>query len=170
MKRTLLTVLVCLVAGSLFAQKYAFVNSETVFKNAPGSAAAQDKITALQEQYQKQMETEYANLEALFQQYQNEKGRLSSEQRKVREQAILDREDDVKKMQEQYFGQEGLLAKKSEELFKPIQEKVQQAIQYVAKANGIGMVLDIASGMSIMYYDEQLDISDRVIETLRKMK
>lgn len=170
MKRMVLLLLVFLTAGSLTAQNYAVIHSQNILNSLPEYTAAQEKIAGLQEQYQQKLQDEYSVLEEMFQQYQKEKAGLSPERRRVREQQIMDREKDVKALQEQYFGQEGTLAKTSEVLFKPIQESMEEAIRYIAGRKGYSLVLDIASGMGVVHYDPQIDISNLVVERLQSVR
>lgn len=165
MKRVVLTLLACICVTALSAQRYAVVNSQTVFENMDEYTAAQDQIQKLQDQYQSVLEKQYTALETLFQKYQDEKSSLSSAQRKVREQNILDREEEVKQLQERYFGQDGELAQESEALFSPLQERVQTGIEYIAKKNGYDLVLE-ASG--VMYFNENIDITNLVISYICK--
>ncbi|MFA5444258.1 MAG: OmpH family outer membrane protein [Bacteroidales bacterium] len=170
MKRMILFLLVSLVTGSLSAQKYAVMNSETILEVLPEYSSAQDQISDLQEQYQQKIQAEYDQLEVMFQQYQNDKARLSAQQKKEREQEILEREEEVKAMQEQYFGKEGTLAKTSEVLFKPIQDRLQEAISYIAEEQGYALIIDIATGMGVVHYTPEIDISNLVLERLQAVR
>ncbi|HOO42413.1 MAG TPA: OmpH family outer membrane protein [Bacteroidales bacterium] len=170
MKRVFLFLLVILVTGSLSAQKYAVMNSETILAALSEYTSAQEQISDLQEQYQQKIQGEYDQLEAMFQQYQNDKTRLSAQQKTAREQEILDREEEVKAMQEQYFGNEGTLAKTSEVLFKPIQDRLQEAIDYIAKKQGYALIIDIAAGMGVVHYSPEIDISNLVLERLQAVR
>jgi outer membrane protein len=170
MKRVVLFLLVSLVTGSMSAQNYAVINSETILGALPEYTSAQEQISDLQEQYQQKIQAEYDQLEAMFQQYQNDKARLSAQQKNAREQEILDREEEVKAMQEQYFGQEGTLAKTSEVLFKPIQDRMQEAVKYVAERQGFALIIDIATGMGVVHYSPDIDISNLVLERLQAVR
>ncbi len=170
MKRVVLFFLVSLVTGSMSAQNYAVMNSETILGALPEYTSAQEQISDLQEQYQQKIQAEYDQLEAMFQQYQNDKARLSAQQKNAREQEILDREEEVKAMQEQYFGQEGTLAKTSEVLFKPIQDRMQEAVKYIAERQGFALIIDIATGMGVVHYSPDIDISNLVLERLQAVR
>jgi outer membrane protein len=170
MKRVVLFLLVSLVTGSMSAQNYAVINSETILGALPEYTSAQEQISDLQEQYQQKIQAEYDQLETMFQQYQNDKARLSAQQKNAREQEILDREEEVKAMQEQYFGQEGTLAKTSEVLFKPIQDRMQEAVKYVAERQGFALIIDIATGMGVVHYSPDIDISNLVLERLQAVR
>jgi len=170
MKRMVLFLMICMVAGSLYAQKYAIIHSQNILSALPEYTSAQEQIARLQEQYQEKLQAEYDALEEMFQQYQKDKADLTAQQRRIYEQQILDREKEVKALQEQYFGQEGTLAKTSEVLFKPIQERMQDTVRQIAESQGYSMVLDIASGMGVIYYAPQKDISDLVIARLQGVR
>ncbi|NLA15995.1 MAG: OmpH family outer membrane protein [Bacteroidales bacterium] len=170
MKRVVLFLLASLMAASLPAQKYAIVDTEKILEALPEYTAAQEQISSMQEQYTEKLQKEYDLLEALFQKYQSDKGALTPEQRKIREQQIINREKEVKEMQEQYFGQEGTMTKVSEALFKPIQQKLQEAIRHVAEQNGYSLVLDVSAGMGILHYAPGIDISHLVKERLQHVR
>ncbi len=106
----------------------------------------------------------------MFQQYQNQKATLTAQQRRTYEQEILDREKEVKQLQEQYFGQEGTLAKTTEVLFKPIQERMQDTVREIAERYGYSLVLDVSAGMGVVYYIPDIDISNLVIERLQGVR
>ena len=170
MKRMVLFLMASLMAVTLPAQKYAVVDYEKILESLPEYTSAQEQISRLQEQYQQKLQEEYTRLEEIFQKYQTEKGNLNTQQRKMREQQILDREKEVKAMQEQYFGQEGTMAKASETLFKPIQERLQEAIKYIADKNGYSLVLDVSAGMGIVHYGPEIDISPLVKDILEQVR
>ncbi len=170
MKRMIFFLLVSLVAVGMSAQNYAVINSETILGSLPEYTSAQEQISDLQEQYQQKIQAEYDQLEAMFQQYQNDKARLSAQQKSAREQEILDREEEVKALQEQYFGKEGTLAKTSEVLFKPIQDRLQEAIKYIADNKDFSLVIDIAAGMGVVHYSPDIDISNLVLERLQTVR
>ncbi len=145
-------------------------HSQNILGALPEYTSAQEQIARLQEQYQQKLQTEYDALEAMFQQYQNQKATLTAQQRRTYEQEILDREKEVKQLQEQYFGQEGTLAKTTEVLFKPIQERMQDTVREIAERYGYSLVLDVSAGMGVVYYIPDIDISNLVIERLQGVR
>ena len=96
MKRMVLFLMICMVAGSLYAQKYAIIHSQNILSALPEYTSAQEQIARLQEQYQEKLQAEYDALEEMFQQYQKDKADLTAQQRRIYEQQILDREKEVK--------------------------------------------------------------------------
>ena len=165
MKKTLLTgVTAFLAAFTLQAQNYMIVNTEKIFKSIPAYTQALETLEQQTETYQKNIDDAYAQIEALYQDYESKKSMLPEATRIVREDEIIQREREVIKYEEAVFGQEGELIKKRIELIKPIQDKVFAAIDKYAKDNNFGLVLDIASNPSILYYSPSLDKTDEIIE------
>ena len=102
----------------------------------------------------------------MYSKYQTEMLLLSEDQKRAREQAIVDKEQEAKNLQMQYFGSEGQLYQKRTELIQPIQEKVYTAMKEVAQTKNYAFVLDLASGTSVLYASDKNDISDDVLDQL----
>ena len=91
---------------------------------------------------------------------------LSEDQKHARKQEIINKEQEAKTLQMQYFGSEGQLFQKRTELIQPIQEKIYTAMQNLAQSKGYAFVFDLASGTSILYANDKNDISDDVLDEL----
>lgn len=152
------------IAG--FAQKYAFVDTEYILNNIPSYTAAQNKLDEISIEWQKEIEAKYAEIDRLYKNYQAEKVLLSEENRTKKEQEIIKKEREVKKLQNEYFSQEGALFKKREELIKPIQDEVYNAVKEIANENGYAVIFDTASGPTVLYSNPRYDISDEVLQKL----
>lgn len=167
MKKLFITLVITLfAAGVVSAQKFAYVDTDYILKKIPSYKTAQDQIEKLSAQYQKEVEAGYKRVEELFNKYQSEKALLSESMRQTREKEIVDREREVKELQQKYFGPEGALAKKQEELMKPIQDQVFNAIKTIANDGGYATIFDVSSNPGIIYNNPKYDISDKVVEKL----
>ena len=100
----------------------------------------------------------------MYQKYQAESVLLPDDIKRKREEEIVSKEKEVKELQRKYFGQEGELYKKRQELVKPIQEKVYNAIESIAATNNYSFVFDKAGGMTLLYSNPKFDISDDVLD------
>ena len=114
------------------AQKYAFVDSEYIRKNIPAFTTAQEQLDKLSKQWEKEVSDGYAVVEQMYKSYQNESVLLSQDMKTKREEAIITKEKEMKDLQNKYFGVEGDLFKKREELVKPIQDEIIKAIKEIA--------------------------------------
>jgi outer membrane protein len=167
MKRTLLMLTVLFLQfGFAAAQKYAFVDTEYILNNIPNYKAAQDQIDKISEEWQKEVEAKYTDIEKMYKDYQAERVLLSEDMRRQREESIVNKEKEAKELQNTYFGQEGSLYKKREELIKPIQDEIYKAIKDLATENGYAAIFDTSSGPTMIYTNPRYDISDEVLQKL----
>jgi len=152
--------------GTVSAQKIGYVNTETILNKIPAYKTAQTQLENLSQQYQKEIEAGYQKVEDLYKNYQSDKVLLTDDMKKRREDEIINKEKEVKELQRKYFGQEGTLTQKSEELLKPIQDRVMNAIKDIANDDGYAMIIDIANNPSVVFTAARYDISDKVIGKL----
>ena len=148
------------------AQKYAFVDSEYIRKNIPAFTTAQEQLDKLSQQWEKEIADGYAVVEQMYKSYQNEVPLFSQEMKIKREEAITTKEKEMKELQNKYFGMEGELFKKRQELVKPIQDEILKAIKDIAVEGSYAVIFDTASGGNILFANPKFDISDQVLEKL----
>lgn len=167
MKKTILTISLCLLAGiSTYAQKVAFVDTEYILSNIPSYKAAQDDLESQAAEWQTEIENLYKEIDKMYREYQAEKVLLTQDMKSRREEEIIKKEREVKQLQNDYFGNEGMLFKKREEKIGPIQEEVYNAIKEIANENGYAGIFDTANGPTVLYSNPRYDISDDVLERL----
>jgi len=148
------------------AQKIVYVDSEYIMENIPEYGDAQEELNALSAKWQNEVKALYDKVSEMYSKYQTEMLLLSEDQKRAREQAIIDKEQEAKNLQMQYFGAEGQLYQKRTELIQPIQEKVYTAMKEVAQTKNYAFILDLASGTSILYANDKNDVSDDVLDQL----
>ena len=168
MKRLILIAAFVLTAGTLAAQNYIIVNSEKVFKSIAAYNTAISDLDELAKQYQTQVDTKFAEVETLYNNYQIQKTSLSAASRHVRENSILQKEKEAQEYQESLFGQEGMLMKKRVEMISPIQKQVFAAIEAYAKQVGADLVLDSANNPTLLYNNPSVERTQQVIDALKK--
>lgn len=166
MKRlSLLLVLISVVAFAN-AQKFAFVDTEYILNNIPSYKAAQDDIEQQAAEWQVEIEARYKEIDKMYREYQAEKVLLTQEMRNKREEDIIRAEQDVKTLQKDYFGEDGLLFKKRQEKIGPIQDEIYNAIKELSNEEGYAIIFDSASGPTVMYTNPRYDVSDEILERL----
>ena len=147
-------------------QKIVYVDSEYIMENIPEYGDAQEELNAMSAKWQKEVKAVYDKVSEMYNKYQTEMLLLSEDQKRAREQAIVDKEQEAKNLQMQYFGSEGQLYQKRTELIQPIQEKVYTAMKEVAQSKNYAFILDLASGTSVLYASDKNDVSDEVLDQL----
>lgn len=157
---------IVMFTGLTIAQKYAFVDTEYILNNIPSYKAAQEQLDNTSEEWQKEVESQYAEIEKMYKDYQAERVLLTDDMRKKREDEIITKEKAVKDLQKKYFGQDGALFKKRQELIKPIQDDIYQAVKDIATESGYAVIFDTSSGPSMLYFNPRYDVSDEVLQKL----
>jgi len=147
-------------------QKFAYVDSDYILNNIPEYGDAQEELNALSVKWQNEVKAIYDKVSEMYQKYQTEMVLLSEDQKRAREQEIVNKEQEAKNLQMQYFGAEGRLYQKRTELVQPIQEKIYTALKDLANTKGYTFVFDKASGTSILFASDRADISDDVLDQL----
>lgn len=165
--------MICAVFGVLvvapkvtYAQDFAYVDTEYILSKMPTYKSAQAQLDAMSKKWQEEIDAMYAEIDKMYKEYQAEKVLLTKEMQTKRENEIIEKEREVKKFQNDKFGYEGELFKKRQELIKPIQDKVFEAINKVAKENGLDFIFDKSGDMVMLVSNPKYDRSDEVLEEL----
>jgi len=167
MKKLILTLMaVVFTIAMVNAQKFAYVDTQYILDNIPEFAEAQAQLDELSNQWQKEIETKFAEIDKMYKDYQAQSILLPEDMKKKKEQEIVDREKDAKSLQRTRFGKDGDLFKKRQELVKPIQEKIYNAIQEIANNNNYAVVFDKGGSLTMMYANPKYDISDDVLDNM----
>src|SRR5574344_291750 len=147
-------------------QKTGYVNTETILEALPEYKVAKEKLEALNKQYKAKVDNEYSAIEKLYSYYQQQKSALNSTQRQMKENEIIEKEKAAKDLQKSYFGQDGTMQKKSDELLGPVRDKVQKAINAVAQEGDFMIIFDVSSLKGVVYTNAESDLSSVVISRL----
>lgn len=167
MKKIILTLAIAaFMALGAQAQKFAYIDTEYILENIPEYQAAQRQLDQLSIQWQREIEAQFAEIEKLYKDYQAESMLLPEDVRKTRENAIIEREKQAKDLQRQRFGRDGDLFKKRQELTKPIQDKVYEAIKEVAERGNYAVIFDKSGGVTMVYTDVKFDLSDEILNKM----
>jgi outer membrane protein len=148
------------------AQKFGYIDSDYILKKIPAYNSAQEQLEKLSKQYQVEIEAKYKVVKELYDKYQSEKVLLTEEMRQKRENEIITKEKEAKEYQSSHFSPEGTLAKKRDELLKPVQDKVYNAIKEISTEGGYAIIFDIANNPGVIYNNPRYDLSDKVLEKM----
>ncbi len=148
------------------AQKFAYIDTDYILNKIPEFKQAQDKLDALSADWQKEIENNYTEVDQMYRAYQQEQVLLTDGMKAKREAAIINKENQAKQLQQKYFGPKGDLYLKRQELIKPIQDKIYDAIQQLATTSKYAIVFDSSSDLIMLYKNNNLDKSDKVLDLL----
>ena len=148
------------------AQKYALIDIEYILKNVPAYERANEQLNQVSKKWQAEVEPLNIEASTMYKNYQNEVVFLSQEQKKAKQEAIMNKEKEASELKKKYFGPEGELFKKREALMGPIQEEIYNAVKEVSDLRGYSLVLDRASNSGIIFGSPKIDISNEVLKKL----
>ena len=161
----LIAALGCFVFGAN-AQKFGYVDTEYILGNMTEYKAAQKQLNELSGKWEADLKILKEEVDKMYKDYKAEEILLSPNQKKEREDAIVAKEEAMKKFEQDKFGVNGELFKKRLELIRPIQEKISVAILAVAKKNGLDFIFDKSANMNILFSNAKFDRSDDVLDEL----
>ena len=151
---------------AVFAQKYAVIDTKYILDKMPDYKKAQTQLDSIAEGWQKNIESTQTDLDKMYKNYEAEQVMLTDDLRKKREDQLFLKEKALRDLQRKRFGFEGDLFKKRQELIKPIQDKVYNAIQKLSVQRGYDLVLDKSEGITIIFADPKLDKSEDILKEL----
>ncbi|HBG56786.1 OmpH family outer membrane protein [Proteiniphilum sp. UBA1028] len=168
MKKTLFLIglLMALTLGTTYAQKYALIDMEYILERIPMYESANKQLETLSSQWQSKVDAEVETVNAMYKKYQADLVFLAGAEKTKRENEIVAKENSIQELRNQYFGPQGELFKQQEELIKPIQDNIYEAVKNIATQQGYTMVIDRASSSSIIFASPSIDISDQVLSWL----
>ncbi len=167
MKKIFYIILISLFfVNNTFSQKFAYIDSDYILNKIPEFKQAQDKLDALSAEWQKEIEKKFTDVENMYKSYQQEQILLTKPMKNKREEAIMRAEKEAKDLQRKYFSPQGELNLKRQELVKPIQDKIYDAVQQLASNNKYAVIFDSSSDLIMLYSNPNLDKSDKILEIL----
>jgi len=166
--KVLTTTILFLLFGLNFvsAQKFGYFDSDFVLSKMPEYSKAQGEIDQLSAAWQKEIEDMQSKVDELYRTYQAEQVLLTEEMKQERMEEIKKKEVELREYQKKVFGFGGLYFLKKQELIKPLQDKIFDAVEKVAKANRLAFVFDKSAEMVIVYTDPRHDYTDFILEEL----
>lgn len=165
-KTLFLLIVILMTSIGTYAQKFAYVDSDYILSKMTEFAQAEEKIDDFSKEWQSEIESAYEEVEQMYRDYQSEQVLLTSEMKTKREEAIMEKEKSVQSLQQKYFGNNGDLYKKRQDLIKPIQDRIFDAVQQLAASNKYSIIFDASSDLIMLYSNPDLDKSDKVLELM----
>jgi outer membrane protein len=167
-KKSILTIALAFATMALtYAQRIAYVDVTDILESLPDYQKAQEQLDKIATQWRQEIAVEQDKIKGMYSKYQAEQVLLSDEMKKQREEEIMNKEKEVRELQRQKFGPEGALFKKREELVRPIQERVYNAIQKYAEDRGYEFIFDKGSSAGMLYADKRYDKTEDLKSLLK---
>ena len=166
MNKTLLILTLTFLTITTQAQKFAYVDTDYILSKIPEFSQSEEQINKYSKQWNDEIEAGYKEIEQMFQDYQSEEILLDESLKIKRQESIIEKEKYVQSLQQKYFGSEGELYKKRQELISPIQDRIFDAIQQLAANNKYSIIFDASSDLIMLYSNPDLDKSDKILQIM----
>ncbi len=167
MKRIVFTLFILsLGINTTFAQKFGYVDTGYILEQMPDYREAQGEIEKLSLSWEEEVKKMFQEVEQMEIAFNAEEVLLTEEMKKDRRAEINRKMQEVKDYQKKVFGFEGLFFLKRKELIKPVQDKIWEAVEKMAKNNRLAIVFDKSGELVMIYTDPIHDYTDYVLEEL----
>ena len=147
--------------------KIGYTNAEYILSNMPEAKQIEADLKDYEQQLSTQLESKSKDFQAKYAEYQRTAENMIPEVRADKEQELQGLQNSIQKFQQDA---QISLQRKSGELLQPAFDKIQKAIDAVAKANGYSHVFNSGqpeAGLNILLYAREEDnISDLVLKQL----
>lgn len=166
MKKIVTLLLVLTASITTNAQRYAVIDTKYILGKVPEYADAQTKLDQVSELWQDEINQKQAEVNKMVKDFEVEQVMLPENLRKKREDEIFNKQKELSDLQKKRFGFEGDLFKKRQELIKPIQDRVYNAIQKLAVEKQYDFILDKSEGITVIFADPKLDKSEEILKSM----
>lgn len=149
-----------------FSQRYAIIDTKYILDKVPEYKSAQKQLDDIAAGWQKEIDGLQLDLDKMYKDYDAEQVMLSDDLKQKRQDQLFTKEKALRELQKKRFGFEGDLFKKRQELIKPVQDKVYNAVQKLAVQRGYDFILDKSEGITVIFADPKLEKSDDVLREM----
>lgn len=155
------------------AQRVAYIDMEYILENVPEYLDAQNTMDSKVTKWRKELDQLTRHIEKLKTDLSNEQAILTQDIVLEREDEITLKQEELRRLEELYFGPKGDMFLLRKQLVKPVQDQVYSAIQTIASSRRYDFVFDKSSELVMLYSNKKYDISDLVLNSIvrdRKLK
>lgn len=148
-------------------QRIAVVDLQGILSQLPSYRQAEKYLSGKQAGWEDEINALISECDSLERDYQAEKVLLTTEMSRVRQAGISGKKARIDTLSDRYFGPSGEYIKEKQRLLAPILEAIKLEINNYCEKNRINIVLD-KSEMTVLYFDKFSDISQAIINRLKK--
>lgn len=166
MKNFWLLVFLLILGFNSQAQKIGFIDSKFILSKMPEYKQASSELAQQSQRWQTEIEALRNEVDKMRKEYMAEEVLLTEEMKKERQASIAKKDKEAKEAQNKAFGFEGLYFLKKQELIKPLQDKIFEAVEKVCKKKKVAIMFDKAGDLVMIYTNPAHDYTDFVLEEL----
>lgn len=150
--------------------KIGYVDSETIIQQLPEAQDAQRQLDGIVAEWQIESQKMQSEWERKYEDYDKKKLIMTDQTRAETERQLMELDKKIAAYRNEKFGQNGEMFKKQDELMKPVQDRVFNAIQDVALEEDYDFVFDKSGDILLLYTNEEYDLTQKVLSRLQERK
>ena len=154
-------------AGFAADLKIGFIDSERIFSEYAGTQEAQKSFNREVQELTKTAREKKTEIDDLQRKLDSQGPMLSEAKRDEQNQVLQKKIADYDAFVQKNWGPKGSVSQLNEQFLKPIVDRVHKIVTTFGSDEGYSLILDAADG-NIIFGDKALDLTDRVLESLKK--
>lgn len=171
-KNIISVIIITITTGAfLYPQelKIGYVDSQVILTQLPAAIKAQGDLDAITNFWASQLDSMTLAYQQGLADYQKQAGTMTDEQKLARQQQLIAMEQNILDFRNKKFSQQsGEIYKKQEEIFQPVKQKIYDAIEIVAKEEGMKFIFDKSGDILLLYADTGFDVTFKVLDKLKR--
>ena len=153
-------------------QRIAFIAMEYILENVPEYMEAQSTLNTKVTKWREELDQLVRYIEQLKTDLTNERAILTQDLIEEKEDQITLKQQELRRLESLFFGQEGKMFLLRKQLVKPVQDQVYNSVQRIASRRNYDFVFDKSSDLVMLYSNKKHDISELILNDIvreRKM-
>jgi len=122
------------------------------------------------QQIETDLQQKQTQLEQKLKEYENQQLLMSKERKDEMEKELQKMNQDIQQYAQEQFNQGGKLDQRWNELLQPGLEIVNNTINKIGNEGDFDLILDAKEGGIVVYGKPELDLTDKIMEELKKLK
>ncbi len=166
-------VLLLTAVSAVFPQtlKLGFVDSQLILAQYPAAIKAQSDLDAMIQKWNRTVDSLTTELQTDYMAYQKQEATLTEAAKKTKQADLIEKERKINVFKQEKFSQpRGELYVKQDELLAPVKAAVLQAIEDVAKTEGVKFVFDKSGDIVLLFAEAEYDLTYKVLDKLKRGK
>ncbi|WP_232798485.1 OmpH family outer membrane protein [Salinibacter altiplanensis] len=147
-------------------QKIGYIDSQIILEELPEYATVQQKLDQLEQEWRTEIQNQEETVQALRDEYRARELLYTDQERRKKRAEIQKAQEKVDQLRQRYFGPDGQLYARQQELMRPIQKRILDATEEIATEEGYDYVFDKSEKVLFMYAREEHNLNSRVLRAL----
>jgi outer membrane protein len=163
---SLLVLTLAVATPATAQQRIAYIDSESILSQITEFRTVQANLDRLAQQWQAELAELQQEIDALERDYEARELLFTETERERKLEEIRAKKQEMESRRTQRFGPDGELFREQQRQMRPVQERLLDAIEQVAKDEEYDYVFDKSGDFLFLYARPELDVSDLVLEEL----